>query len=84
MLGGLGLDLSGLAQVGHEGQVNEQRARAAFFHAHLANGFQKRLRFNIPYRAAHLDDQYVYIVCCQTRAPLDLVGDMRNHLNRTT
>ena len=52
-------------------------------HAHLADGFEERQRFDIAHRAADLDDRHFGIPRAGADEILDLVGDMRNHLHRT-
>ena len=55
----LRLDFAGSRDVGHERQMNEQRARRADFEAQLPDGLEKRLGFDVADRAADLDDDDV-------------------------
>ena len=57
------------------------RVVAAQFVAHLADGFEKRQRFDIADGAADLDDHHVDVAGHLARRGLDLVGDVRNHLH---
>ena len=52
--------------------------------AHLADGFQKRQALDVADGAAHFDDQHVGLRRArgQPDAPLDLVGDVRDDLDR--
>ena len=84
MLGGLGFDLTGRCNVGHQGQVNEHRTVFTELDAHLSDRFQKWQRFNVAYRAANLDEGDIGIACALTNARLDVIGDMRNHLYGAT
>ena len=59
VLGGLGLQLLRGGDPGHQGHVHEQRIFAAQFVAQLADGFEKRKRFDIAHGAADLDDHHV-------------------------
>ena len=52
------------------------------FDAHLADGFQKRQRFDVADRAADLDHGNIVPLRRLVDAVLDLVGDVRNHLHR--
>ena len=57
---------------------------AANIVAHLACSLNKRLRLNVTNGAADFGDDHVWrwaLVSLQTHAALDLVGDVRNHLN---
>ncbi len=57
-------------------------AVAAQFHAHLADGFQKRQRFDVADRAADFDHGDVGLAGAQPDAALDFVGDVRDDLHR--
>src|ERR1044072_2245198 len=63
--------------------MNEERVAGPFFVAHLANGFEKRKRFDVADGAADLDDDHVRVVVLSDFANgvLDLVRDVRNDLN---
>ncbi len=82
VLGGLGLDLPGGADVGHQRQVHEQRILEADFHPHLPDRLQKRQRLDVADGAADLDHGDVRIRRPQADAVLDLIGDVRDHLHR--
>ena len=48
----------------------------------LANGFDERNNFDVAYRPANLDDDYVNILRIEASDPLfNLVGDMGNDLD---
>ena len=83
MLRGFGLDLPGSRQVGHQGEVNEQRHALPELDAHLANGFQKRQRLNVADGAADLHQRHLGIAGRLVDGGLDLVGDVGNHLHGT-
>ncbi len=51
-----------------------------FLDAHLADGFQKRQRFDVAHCAAHLDNRHICTFCTALDLSLDLVSDMRNDL----
>jgi hypothetical protein len=78
----LGLHSPGGLDVRHQRDVHEQAVAAADLLPELADGLQKRQRFDIADRAADLGDDDIHIIRVQ-RADglLDLVGDMRNHLH---
>ena len=82
VLGGLGLQLAGGAQVGQQGQVDHQ-AVLALLPAQLADGLQVGQAFDVAHGATHLGDHEVV----DALAPqfldvrLDLVGDVRDHLH---
>ena len=52
----------------------------------LTDGFQERLALNITDCTANLDDGNSVFVCgfCSVKTTLDLVGNMRDHLNGTS
>ena len=64
--------------------MDVQRLVAPNIGAQLADGFEKRLAFNIADRAADFDDHHIGIVfLADQRDPaFDLVGDVRDHLDR--
>jgi hypothetical protein len=84
VLRGLGLEFSGRADVGQESDMDIQRVIAPHVGAQLAQGFEKRLALNIPDCATDLDDHDFRIVFLahQPDPPFDLVGDVRNDLDR--
>ena len=84
VLGRLGLQLAGRAEVRQQRDVDVQHVVAADILAHLADGLQERQALDIADRAADLDDHDIGAGWRATRgdAPLDLVGDMRDDLDR--
>ena len=82
VLGGLGLDLAGHAQIRHERQVDVEDVFLAEVHAQLADGLQERLALDVAHRAADLDDGHVLVGGQAEDGALDLVGDVRDHLHR--
>ena len=82
MLGRLGLDLAGAADVGHKRQVDEERVFAAQLDAQLADSLDKGQALDVADRAADLHQRDVgRTVELQDRL-LYGVGDMRDHLHR--
>ena len=59
VLGGLGLELAGSLQVGHQGHVDVQAVFIAHFRPHLPDGFQEGLALNVAHRAANFGDDHV-------------------------
>ncbi len=82
VLGRLGLEFAGGFDVGHQGQMDEQRALATQLHPHLADGLQKGQRFDVAHRATDFDQGDVGLAGAQADAALDFVGDVRDHLHR--
>ena len=82
MLSGFGLELGGGGDEGNEGEVDEQRIVAAHFLAELPNRLEERQRLDVAHRAAHLDDRHVGVAGAALDERLDLVGDVRDHLDR--
>ena len=70
-------------QVGQPGDVNVERIVAAHVLAHLADGFKKGQTLDIANGAADLDQDHVGAggASHQSDPALDLVGDVRNHLD---
>ena len=62
--------------------MNEQGVGAAELAAHLADGFQKRQRFDVAHRAADFHNGHVFIGRAFVDTAFDFVGDVRNHLHR--
>ena len=86
VLGGLGLQLTGRPDVGHQGDVQEEAVVAADVVADLAGGLEERQRLDVADGAADLGDHHVDVagvVRLAHRADpvLDLVGDVRDHLD---
>ena len=61
--------------------MGKQRVGAAELAAHLADGFQKRQRFNVAHRAADFHNRHVIPRRAFVDAAFDFVGDVRNHLH---
>ncbi len=59
VLRGLGLQLAGGGDEGHEREVRENDVLGAQFEAHLPDGFHERQRFDVANRAADFDDHHV-------------------------
>ena len=81
----LGLLLATCPHERHERHVHEEHVAAAQLVAHLPGRLDERLRLDVADGAADLGDDDVglrLIVRLQAHAPLDLVGDVRNHLHR--
>src|SRR6516165_10044236 len=81
MLRGLGLELACGADPGHKGYVDEQRVVAPKLLAHLSYGFKKRKGLDIAYRATDFDDGDVHLLRDPLHRRLDLIRDVRNHLD---
>ena len=81
MLGRFGFDFACGGDVGHIAQVHKQGIVAAKLAAHLADGFQKRQRFDVAHRAADFDDGHVFAGRAFVDAAFDFVGDVRDHLH---
>ena len=82
VLGRLGLQLAGGADVGHQGDVQEEHVVAAHVVADLAGGLQERQRLDVADGAADLGDHHVDVGAGHRPDPvLDLVGDVRDHLD---
>src|SRR5690606_9693187 len=84
LLGWLRLQLAGRAQLRQQGHVDEKVVAAAELASHLADRLDERLALDVADRAAHLTDHDVGFVLsrCQADATLDLVGDVRDDLDR--
>ena len=61
----LGLQLAGRLQIRHQRQVDVQAVLLADVERELADGFQKRLAFDVADRAADLGDDHVDVVAGQ-------------------
>ena len=81
VLGGLGLDLAGGGDVGHEGEVDEQGPGPSEIESHLADGLEERERLDVAHRAADLHHGDVGPLRARCDARLDLVGDVGDHLH---
>jgi hypothetical protein len=84
VLGGLGLQLAGRADERHQGHVDERAAVAADLVPQLADCLEERQGLDVADRSADLDDLHVRLLGLRERADplLDLVGDVRDHLDR--
>ena len=82
VLGRLGLQLAGRADVGHQGDVQEEAVVAADVVSDLPGGLEERQRLDVADRAADLGDHHVDVGAGHRADPLlDLVGDVRDHLD---
>ena len=83
VLRGLGLQLVGRRDVGHEGAVDEGDVLRAALLAKLARGLEEGLRLDVAHRAAYLGDDDVgrRLLGDAAYALLDGVGDVRNDLH---
>ena len=85
VLRGLGLQLLGGGNPRHQREVDKDRVLAAQFLTHLADGLEKRQRFDVAHRAADLDNGHVGAVGGHLAdGVFDLVGHVGNHLNGLT
>jgi hypothetical protein len=82
VLGGLGLHLAGGLDVGHQGDVQEEDVLPSQFVADLAGGLQEGQRLDIADGAADLMDDDVGVAGLHgEHLGLDLIGDVRDHLD---
>ena len=82
VLRGLGLLLAGRADERHERDVEVADVLAADVEAELTDGLEERQDLDVADGATDLGDHDVDLVRCQSvDAPLDLVGDVRDHLH---
>lgn len=85
VLGRLGLELTGGADVRQQRDVHDEDVVAADLVADLADGLQERQRLDVADGAADLGDDDVDVVGRHAAdAVLDLVGDVRDDLHRVT
>ena len=77
-----GLELAGGRDKRHQRQMHVQNIFAAEVPAELAHRFEERQALDIADRPADFDDDQIRAFGRGEDAPLDLVGDMRNHLHR--
>ena len=83
VLGRLGLELAGVTEERHEGEVEEHAPLAALVDLELAQRLEEGERLDVADRAPDLRDHDVHVVGLGP-APdpvLDLVGDVRDHLD---
>ena len=79
----LRLQLAGVADVGHERQVDEHALAPADVDRELADRLEERQRLDVAHRAADLGDDDVDVARLgdEADALLDLVGDVRDDLD---
>lgn len=82
MLGRLGFQLACGRDVGQQGQMDETGVFRTVLKAHLADGLQKRQRFDIAHGAADFHQRHIGTLGARTNRALDLVGDVRDDLHR--
>jgi hypothetical protein len=83
VLGGLGLQLAGRTDVGHQRDVQEEHVVAAQVVAHLTRRLEEGQRLDVAHGATDLGDDDVDVRRGHgADACLDLVGDVRDHLHR--
>ena len=82
VLGWFGLHLAGCLDIGHQGEVDEQRVFPAEIGAELADRLDKGQTFDIADRAADLDDGHIGAAVELEDGGLDFIGDMGDDLNR--
>ena len=78
----LGFQLAGGGDIRQERQVHIHAAAAPQLRAQLADGFQKRQRFDIANRAADFHHRNIRAFRRAQHIGLDGIGDVRNHLHR--
>ena len=81
MLGRLGLELAGRRDIRHQCQVHEDGLVRAAFGTDLADSFEERQRFDVADGAADFDQANIETFGRSVDAALDLVGDVRDHLD---
>ena len=83
VLGRLGLQLAGVAQERHQREVDEHAAVAPEVGCELAQRLEEGQRLDVAHRAADLGDHDVDVrgLGHELDPVLDLVGDVRDHLD---
>jgi len=81
VLGGLGLELAGRAHERNQRDVDEQGVRLAQVVAELPDRLEEGEALDVAHRAADLHDDEVGVAAHLEDALLDLVGDVRDHLD---
>ena len=81
VLRGFGLQFLRGVDPRHQRHVHEDAVLAPHFMTHLADGFEKRQRFDIAHRAADFADHHIHFARELLHRRLDFVGDVRNHLH---
>src|SRR5215212_9208425 len=86
MLRGLGLDLAGRPNIRQPGHMDEKYVLTTHLIAELPQRFKERLRLDVAHRSPNLNDHHVPLRLFGNSGDpaLDLVGDMRDHLDRPT
>ena len=84
VLGGLGLDLAGGSDIGHQGQVHQQGAAGAHFNLQLAGRFEEGQALDIPHGTTYFHHGDIGIAGAEYDPALDLIGDMGNDLDGAT
>ena len=84
VLGRLRLQFAGVANVRHQGEVDEHAALGSEVGIELADRLEERQRLDVADRAADLGDHKIDgLGLCDDQDPLlDLVGDVGDHLHR--
>ena len=82
VLGGLGLDLAGGLDEGHQGEVDVADVVLAQVALELADGFQEGQALDVAHGAADLDDGHVHRGRHLEDGLLDFVGDVGDDLDR--
>ena len=85
-LGGFGLQFLRSAQIRNQRYMDQNRIVMADFMLELTNGLQERLALDITYGTADLDDGDTGLIIRKiaVETALDLIGDMRDDLYRTS
>ena len=81
MLGGFRLQLGSRPHEGHQGEVDIDAVVTPDVLLDLAHGFQKGEALDVTHRAPHLHDGHVGVVPNPSDGGLDLVCDVRDHLD---
>src|SRR5258706_3318663 len=83
MLSWLRLEFDRVVTVGQIGYVYIHRTLTPHVHAQLTQSFKERLTLDVPDSTAYLNDDDIRatFLCYLRDATLDLVGDMRDHLD---
>ena len=81
VLRGLGFQLAGRGDEGHERDVHEQSIFDAQLQAHLADGFEEGKRFDVADGAADFHDDHVHAFGNFFDGGLDFVGDVGDDLH---
>src|SRR6185437_10576717 len=82
MLGRFRFHLARRSYERNQGEMDEYSILASDLLAELAHRFEERLRFDVTDRSANLDYHNVVVWCKAFHRGLDLVRDVRNHLDR--